>query len=47
MFLHSEMAKKYANISCKYLVPSILLLEEEDDYDYDSGDDNNDNDDVL
>lgn len=29
MFLHSEMAKKYAKISCEYLVSGILLLEEE------------------
>ena len=46
MFLHSEMAKKYAKISCEYLVSGILLLEEEQEDDYD-GDDNNDNDNVL
>lgn len=47
MFLHCEMAKKYAKMSCEYLATGILLLEEEDDYDYDGGDDNNDNDNVL
>ena len=49
MFLHSEMAKKYAKISCEYQASGILLLEEEeeDDYVYDGGDDNNDNDNVL
>jgi len=50
MFLHCEMAKKYAKISCEYLATGILLLEEEeekDDYDYDGGDGNNDNDNVL
>lgn len=49
MFLHSEISKKYAKISHKYLSSGILLLEqeEENDYDYDGGDDNNDNDNVL
>lgn len=51
MFLHSEMAKKYAKISCEYQASGILLLEdeeeEEDDYGYDGSDDNNDNDNVL
>jgi hypothetical protein len=47
MFLHSEMAKKYAKISCEYLASGILLLQEEEEDDYDGGDDNNDNDNVL
>jgi len=47
MFLHSEMSKKYAKISCKYLPFGVLLEEEEDDYDYDGGGDNKDNDNVL
>jgi hypothetical protein len=34
MFLHSEMAKKYAKISCEYLASDIFLLQEEADYGY-------------